>query len=48
MCMTPLSIEMAKSNLFPKHVTKADEERFVSCSGKRAEGIKPLILFFNS
>jgi hypothetical protein len=39
MCIIPLSIVIAKSNLFPRQVTKAGEERFVSCSGKSEHGI---------
>jgi len=34
-CITPLSIVIAKSNLFPRQVTKAGDARFDSCSGKR-------------
>ena len=47
-CITPLSIVMAKSNLFPRHVTKAGEDIFVSCSGNKEEGTNCLILSFNS
>ena len=38
-CITPLSIVMAKSNLFPRHVTNAGDDKFVSCSGKIEKGI---------
>ena len=34
MCITPLSIVTVKSNLFPRQVTKAGEDKFDSCSGK--------------
>ena len=39
MCIMPLSIVIAKFNLFPRHDTKAGESRFVSCSGNNAFGI---------
>ena len=48
MCMMPLSIVMARSNLVPRQVTKAGESREVSCSGNRADGIEFLILFLSS
>ena len=48
MCMIPLSIVMARSNLVPRQVTKAGEFKDDSCSGNRADGIKFLILFFSS
>ncbi len=34
-CIIPLSIVIAKSNLFPRQTTKAGDDRFDSCSGKR-------------
>ena len=48
MCITPLSIETAKSSLLPKHVTRAGDDKTLSCSGKIALGINLLILFFKS
>jgi len=47
-CIIPLSMEIAKSSLFPKLVTKAGEDKFVSCSGKSDSGINVVIFFFNS
>ena len=47
MCITPLSIVIAKSNLFPKQATKAGEARLELLSGKIAAGISSLILFIN-
>ena len=44
-CMIPLSIDIAKSSLVPRHVTKAGELRDVSCSGNTADGIEFLIFF---
>ena len=38
-CITPLSIVIAKSNLFPRQATKAGDARFDSYSGKREYGI---------
>ena len=47
MCITPLSIDIAKSNLFPRQTTKAGPLRLDSCSGNKASGINSLILFFS-
>jgi len=47
-CIIPLSIVIAKSNLFPKQVTKAGQEMLVSCSGNIANGIELLILSLSS
>ena len=45
MCITPLSIEMALSNLFDNAVTRTGEECEVSFSGKIALGTECLIFF---
>ena len=47
-CIMPLSIVMARSNLIPRQVTKAGELKEVSCSGNNAYGIKFLIFSFSS
>ena len=39
MCIIPLSIVITKSNLFPRQATKAGDDKFDSCSGKREYGI---------
>jgi hypothetical protein len=39
MCIIPLSIVIAKSNLFPRQTTRAGDDKFDSCSGKREYGI---------
>ena len=45
MCIIPLSIVIAKFNLFPRQVTKAGEDSDVSCSGNNADGIKFFIIY---
>jgi len=47
-CMTPLSIVIAKSSLVPRQVTKAGELREVSYSGNKADGMEFLIFIFSS
>ena len=39
MCIIPLSIVIAKSNLFPRQTTRVGDDKFDSCSGKREYGI---------
>ena len=45
MCITPLSIDIAKFNLFPRQTTKAGPLSSDSCSGNKAPGINLLIFF---
>jgi len=40
-CIIPLSIDTEKLSLCPKQVTKAGEDKSLSCSGNIASGIKP-------
>ena len=48
MCITPLSIDIAKFNLEANAVTRAGHAIFEWCSGNKALGNLDLILFTNS